>query len=325
MPLMRHVLTAAIVGVLLCAPTAHADAERRETDSAAGRVATALGAAVARRASEPDIHLAAGVLVKPLDTLTTATDGRAILMFDDRTRVVLGNDTQLLIDAYPPAAGRESDRRLQLTWGAVRVLDASGTRNTVLVRTPSAIVRTVGGYVVIAHDANAGTTRVLTLAGEADVEHASRSNVRFTVAPGEWCVVEQDHLPSIPRTAPPPFAAELLAATHVDESPAADMRPGTSARLGDDPLRDLPIASYGFGGGAASRLGDDAAEFDAYARTERDFERPDIVLPEDTTPDSVRYRHPGEILDDANVHVIIDLGQGRRILKPDKGEKDEEK
>jgi hypothetical protein len=121
----------------------------------AGVVKTVAGTASIVRAGR-DIPAAPGQQVNEGDTLRTAADGRIGVTLKDGTRVSLGGNTELRLDAftYAPAQGRLA-LTLKLLRGVVAYVSgriAQLAPGAVKIETPTSVIGIRGTHLAIAVD-----------------------------------------------------------------------------------------------------------------------------------------------------------------------------
>jgi hypothetical protein len=152
--------------------------------------------------------LAIGAIANTGDEIRTGKPGRAVLVFDDDSVLVMGDDSHVRIDEHdfrPSALVVRS--RLQLLQGRLRALVGERYRTanaTYEVQTPTAFAVVQGTEFVMAYDPVAEVTDVVGVSNTVRVQSATDRAARGAVLvnPQELTTVAKGELPIPPHYIP---------------------------------------------------------------------------------------------------------------------------
>lgn len=334
---MRTTLKFCLALVLALASTMLLGVVTADAQEAVGTVTASSGDARLQRPGELDIHLAMGVRVFEGDTIVTGPEGRAMVLFEDRCRISVGPETQLVIDEYLLGQiGGERRSVFRLLWGRVRVLigEMTGTRTESQVVTPTAVAGVTGTYFIVEHDPVTDQTTVFTLSGLVHVFSLKEEGEGVDLMENEVSRVRPRRQPTPAEAPEDDVASRLILNTSVREEVESSRMPGHPGNLGDDPLRGLPGDASGYDPDAQPQRaaeGEAGTDPDAFPTSEdRDTNFGiELPIPSETTPASVTLQNPPGIGDDdvgddddddfedefSDVTVIIDLDPSKELRR----------
>ena len=186
---MRALLSLIVAVALLAgAPPLAGKAMAQTEAEAVGTVTGLTGPASAWSDGAPRA-LALGAGVHRGETLRTLAGAKLAVRFTDGSRLTLGADSQVAVDAFAPARGNAA---MRLVHGILRlVIDPRRSWQRFEVETRSAVAAARSTEWVVAVDAD-GATAAFVVAGRVDVRAQART---VTLSPGDGT--------DVPAGAPP--------------------------------------------------------------------------------------------------------------------------
>jgi hypothetical protein len=149
-----------------------------------------------------------GIPINDGDEIQTGKPGRAVLVFQDDSALVITDESHIRIDEHEFRREASVIRSLiQLLQGRVRALVSEyyrTTNSTYEIHTPTAIAGVKGTEFVIAYDPVAEVTDVVGVSGTVQVQSLADRAARgvVLVTPHELTTVAKGQLPTPPRYIP---------------------------------------------------------------------------------------------------------------------------
>jgi hypothetical protein len=163
---------AGVIGVAAVVAPQLSDA--RPTGRAVAVVQQSLLTPAASAAHQP---LSEGTPVSLGDVVRTGSSGKAQLLFEDETRIVVGPDSSLLIEeALFPTAGTAERFVINALAGTFRFISGQSDSSAYFIRTPTATIGVRGTIVEGAYDSGSQQTHVVLLEGEVNLCARSESD-----------------------------------------------------------------------------------------------------------------------------------------------------
>jgi hypothetical protein len=182
----REALVAAAVAGAAGLPQARAaEAE----DGGVGGVADILNVAWGTVSPEPreEIEFEDDVYMNEL--IETDDESAVEIKFSDGSKLTIGENAKVVIDAYVYNPGGDSSQAMTLTKGAFRFLSGAIPKEKVSIKTPTVTIG-IRGTELVLDVADDGETEMSTVAGEADATDGSGETL--TVAAEESVLIGAD-------------------------------------------------------------------------------------------------------------------------------------
>jgi ferric-dicitrate binding protein FerR (iron transport regulator) len=175
-------ILAGVIGIAALMAPQSSDA--RPTGRAVAVVQQSLLTPAASAVHQP---LSEGTPVSLGDVVRTGSNGKAQLLFEDETRIVVGPDSSLLIEeALFPTAGTAERFVVNALAGTFRFISGQSDSSAYFIRTPTATIGVRGTIVELAHDGGSQETHVVLLDGEIRLCATSQLDLKHV---GECAVV----------------------------------------------------------------------------------------------------------------------------------------
>jgi hypothetical protein len=173
-------------GVLLSLGVARAEGD---DDVGVGGVADILNVAWGTVAPDPreEIEFEDDVYMNEL--IETDDESAVEIRFSDGSKLTVGENAKVVIDAYVYNPGGESSQAITLTKGAFRFLSGSIPKEKVSIKTPTVTIG-IRGTELVFDVAEDGETEMSTVTGEADATDGGGETL--TVAADESVLVGSD-------------------------------------------------------------------------------------------------------------------------------------
>lgn len=164
-------------------------ARAAEDEGGVGGVADIVNVAWGTVAPEPreEIEFEDDVYMNEL--IETDDESAVEIKFSDGSKLTVGENAKVVIDAYVYSPGGESSHAITLTKGAFRFLSGSIPKERVSIKTPTVTIG-IRGTELVFDVADDGETEMSTVAGEADATDGSGETL--TVAADESVLIGPD-------------------------------------------------------------------------------------------------------------------------------------
>jgi hypothetical protein len=123
------------------------------------------------------------------ELIETDDESAVEIKFSDGSKLTVGENAKVVIDAYVYNPGGDSSQAITLTKGAFRFLSGSIPKEKVSIKTPTVTIG-IRGTELVLDVAEDGETEMSTLTGEADATDGSGETL--TVAADESVVIDRN-------------------------------------------------------------------------------------------------------------------------------------